>query len=164
MISEGGSSESINEVSRGKCKRRCQKNTKSHNCNGKRIVSRHSKHRASHWPRPAARSICGRISSQASRAAVVTVYLAENTTRSLEVFDLEEPQARRFGDQLARLGPRQLSSVSGDGGSCLAASRQPSEAASLVRFGLTLRWMTSSRLRFPFTKVEIDPCPNIAPG
>jgi hypothetical protein len=61
-------------------------------------------------PRPAARSSCGRKSPQGSRAAVVTVYLAANTTRSLDVFDQEEPQARRFGDHQHAWELSQLSS------------------------------------------------------
>ena len=53
-------------------------------------------------PRPAARSSCGRKSPQVTRAAVVTVYLAENTTRSLDVFDQEEPPSAAVWGPSAR--------------------------------------------------------------
>src|SRR6185312_11793349 len=39
----------LSEVSKGKCKRR-QKDSKSHDCNRKRTVSRHSKHMGLSWP------------------------------------------------------------------------------------------------------------------
>jgi hypothetical protein len=39
-------------ASKGKCKRCCQEDTASHNCNRHWIVGRHSKHRASHGPDP----------------------------------------------------------------------------------------------------------------
>jgi hypothetical protein len=55
-------------------------------------------------PRPAARSRCGRKSPQGSRAAVVTVYLAANTTRSLDVFDQEEPPSAAVWGPSTRLG------------------------------------------------------------
>ena len=57
-------------------------------------------------PRPAARSSCGRKSPQVTRAAVVTVYLAENTTRSLDVFDQEEPPSAAVWGPSARLGTK----------------------------------------------------------
>jgi len=52
----------------------------------------------------------------------------------------------------------------GGRGSCLAASRQPFEAASLVRLriNVTLGGLSDWRLRFlPFAKIEIDSRPTL---
>ena len=67
-------------------------------------------------PRPAARSSCGRKSPQGSRAAVVTVYLAANTTRSLDVFDQEEPPSAAVWGPSTRLGAKSAFVEFVDGG------------------------------------------------
>ena len=78
-------------------------------------------------PRPAARSSCGRKSPQGYRAAVVTVYLAANTTRSLDVFDQEEPPSAAVWGPSARLGAKSAFVEFVDGGAvfCSGSSGPP---------------------------------------
>jgi hypothetical protein len=65
-------------------------------------------------PRPVRRPNCDRKSPQASRATVVTAYLAENSTRSFE-FLIGEAQAQRFEDH-KHLGAKTAFVDAGRGG------------------------------------------------
>ena len=64
---------------------------------------------------------------KATRAAVVTVYLAANTTRSLDVFDQEEPPSAAVWGPSARLGAKSAFVEFVDGGAvfCSGSSGPP---------------------------------------
>ena len=104
-----GRSPALSEVSKRICKRCRRKNSESHNCNRERIVSGYFEHRVLTAPTRETSSCC-RNSRQALRVAVVTVYLAENTTRSLDVFDQEEPPSAAVADHQHAWELSQLSS------------------------------------------------------